>query len=262
MTNIGFWYNRDDAEIYLGQFAEYKRICDLHPNLPVYGICGNHESYNAAITNNLTELEAYTGHGLYYTIKYNHDLFIFISQPASYQTINQTELQWLYEILEANRNIRCHIFMHVFLPDDSGSPKNCYPDAVFGGYADAVKKLLGHYKNTIFYHGHSHTKLICQELDKSANYANKNGFSSMHIPSVATSRDIKLQEDGTYKMVIDYASSQGYLVDVYDNFIILNGIDFITNKPIPIGTYKIDTTLQTIEAGTFIDTTGTINTNK
>ena len=59
--------------------------------------------------------------------------------------------------------------------------------------------------------------------------------------------------------VVDYASSQGYIADVYENFIILNGIDFMTNKPIPIGTYKIDTTIQNIEAGTFIDTTGIIN---
>lgn len=261
MTNIGFWYNRGDTEIYLGQFAEYKRICDLHPNLPVYGICGNHENYNAVITDNLKELEEYTGHGLYYTIRQNDDLFIFIGQPVSYQTINKTELQWLYETLEANRNIRCHVFMHVFMTNDSGNPKNCYPEAVFGEHSSRVQSLLRHYKNTIFYHGHSHTKFVCQEFDKTANYTTINGFHSVHVPSVATSRDIALQEDGTYDKVIDYNSSQGYLVDVYDDCLVFNGIDFITNKPIPLGTFKIDMVLKNIEANTFTDSTGVIIVN-
>ena len=261
MTTIGFWYNRGDTEIYLGQFAEYKRICDLHPTLPVYGICGNHENYNAVITDNLKELEEYTGHSLYYTIRQDDDLFIFICQPVSYQTINKTELQWLYETLEANRNIRCHIFMHVFMMGDSGNPKDCYPDAVFGEHSNRVQNLLRHYKNTILYHGHSHTKFICQEFDKTANYTTRNGFRSIHVPSVLASRDIVQQEDGTYTKVVDYNSSQGYLVDVYDDCLVFNGIDFMTNKPIPLGTFKIDIELKEIEAGTFKDNTGVIITN-
>jgi hypothetical protein len=35
--------------------------------------------------------------------------------------------------------------------------------------------------------------------------------------------------------------SQGYIVDVYDDCIVLNGVDMINQKPLPIGTYKIDT---------------------
>lgn len=260
MTNIGFWYDRGDTEIYLGQFAEYKRICDLHPNLPVYGICGNHENYNKYITENLTELEEYTGHGLYYTIRQGNDLFIFIGQPVPYETINKTELQWLYETLEANRNIRSHIFLHVFPPNDSGNPKNCYAEAVFGGYANIVKNLLNHYKNAILYHGHSHIKFEYQELDETTNFTEKNGYPSVHIPSVSHSMDVVLQSDGSYKRVADYRSSQGYIVDVYEDCIVFNGIEFNGGKVEALGTLKIDTTLQTIEANTFTDNTGTITT--
>lgn len=259
MTNIGFWYNSGDTEIYLGQFAEYKRICDLHPNMSVYGICGNHENYNKVITANLTELEEYTGHGLYFTIKQGNDLFIFIGQPASYETISKEELQWLYETLEANRNIRSHIFVHVFPPNDSGNTKNVYT-TYFGQYADNVKSLLNHYKNTILYHGHSHIKFECQELDETTNYTEKNGFSSVHVPSVGESRNVVLQEDGTYKRVTEGLCSQGYIVDVYSDCVVYNGMDFIGGEPIPTGTFKIDMPLQTIEANTFTDSTGTIVT--
>jgi predicted phosphodiesterase len=239
MTNIGFWYNRGDTEIYLGQFAEYKRICDLHPNLPVYGICGNHENYNAVITENLTELEEYTGHGLYFTVNQGNDLFIFIGQPTSYQAINLEELQWLEGVLEENKNMRCHIFVHVYPPSDSGNTKDCYP-ASFGSHWDTLKNLLNKYTNTILYHGHSHIKFNCQELDKTTNYTEKNGFSSLHVPSVAASRDVVLQADGTYKRVTDESSSMGYLVDVYDDCIVYNGIEFNSKKPIPTGIIKID----------------------
>lgn len=239
MTNIGFWYNSGDTEMYTGQFAEYKRICDLHSDLPVYGICGNHENYNRVITENLTELQEYTGHSLYYKIRHYDELFIFIGQPNSYQTINEEELQWLSETLEENPNTRCHIFVHVFPPNDSGNPKECY-DAYFGKFFDDVKSLLKNYKNTILYHGHSHIKFGYQELDKTTNYTEKNGFSSIHIPSVAHSMDVVKQEDGTYKRVADYSSSMGYVVDVYDDCIVYNGVDFNTKVCVPTGVIKIN----------------------
>jgi hypothetical protein len=75
---------------------------------------------------------------------------------------------------------------------------------------------------------------------------------------LATPRD---KVDGTLSSV--YAESEGYIVDVYDNYIILNGRDFIDNDMdgniIPIATYKVDTTLIEIEANTFRDSTGIIN---
>lgn len=121
--------------------------------------------------------------------------------------------------------------------------------------------LLKHYKNTILFHGHSHTRFWLQELDEKANYSNADGYRSAHIPSLAVPRD--LAESGTSLENV-YAESEGYIVDVYDDCIVLNGRDFIDNEKdghlLPIATYKIDTTLQTIEAGTFTDSTGTIIT--
>ena len=38
-----------------------------------------------------------------------------------------------------------------------------------------------------------------------------------------------------------YAGSEGYVVDVYDDYIILKGRDFIKNKFLPIATYKLNT---------------------
>ena len=85
------------------------------------------------------------------------------------------------------------------------------------------------------------------------------GYRSVHIPSLSVPRDI-IDDSITFI----YAESEGYIVDVYDNYIILNGKDFIDNdkngNDIPIAIYKVDTTLINIEPNTFTDSTGTINT--
>ena len=94
-----------------------------------------------------------------------------------------------------------------------------------------------------------------------ANYSDANGYRSVHIPSLGLPRDVTA--DGTKLEKIN-AESEGYIVDVYDDYIILNGRDFVDNDQngnwLGIATYKIDTTLVEVEAGTFEDGTGIINT--
>lgn len=265
LTQTGFYLrtNESDASTtYLdeGQFVEYKKVCDKH-TIPVYEICGNHESYyGMPITNNLDRLEAYTGEEvLDYTIPQGDDLFIFIGQPHGSKPMGDNTLQWLYEILEANRNKRCFVFVHPHI--SSGNPLGAYSSnpifEAWGTKTTVFKNLLNHYKNTILFHGHTHTKFECQEVDSKANYNDADGFKSVHVPSLGRPRKVI---DGVLSNYID-AESEGCMVDVYSNYIILNGMDFINNEYVPLGTYKIDTTLQTIPAHTFTDSTGTIITN-
>lgn len=255
------------------QLATYKSVIDSYaPTKPVYSITGNHENYSNKCKD---YLEKYTGHPLYYSFTKGDDVFIMVGHYGAYagdgigwlstDFVSAEELQWLYETLETNRNKRCFVFHHI-LPHQHGvgNPNNLYNSALIwkvndGGVGQCFINLLKHYKNTIFFHGHSHTMFGLQELDKKANYSDANGYKSVHIPSLSVPRDVI---NGTLDKV--YAESEGYIVDVYDNCIILNGRDFIDNDSdghlLPIATYKIDTTLQTIEANTFTDSTGTITT--
>lgn len=239
---------------------------------PVYAITGNHENYS---TKSQSYLESYTGKPLYYSFTKGNDVFIMLGHYGGYggdgigwksdEFLSADEIQWLYETLEANRNKRCFIFNHV-LPHAHGvgNANGLYESALIwkvndGGMGQAFISLLKHYKNTILFHGHSHLRFHLQELDKKANYSSEVGYRSVHIPSLAVPRD---RVDGSTQYI--YAESEGYIVDVYDNYIILNGRDFIDNDNdghiIPLGTYKIDTKLVEIEAGTFTDSTGTITT--
>ena len=53
---------------------------------------------------------------------------------------------------------------------------------------------------------------------------------------------------------------KGYVMDVYENGVHLRGRDFVKGAFLPIASYWLDTTLQTVAAGTYTDSTGTITT--
>lgn len=255
------------------QMGQYRDIVGTYAKTkPVYAIGGNHETIWGTMTYDRTT--PYTGHPLYYSFTKGDDVFIMLGHYGGYggdgvgwksdEFVSTDELQFLYETLEANRNKRCFVFNHVYPYEDGvGDANRLYNGKYWrtqdGGIGQAFINLLKHYKNTILFHGHSHLRFYLQELDKKANYSSEVGYRSAHISSLSVPRDLV---DGSTAYV--YAESEGYIVDVYDDYIILNGRDFIDNDAdghiLPIATYKIDTTLQTVEANTFTDSTGTITT--
>lgn len=255
LTNGGFYRRTDESDAsttYLSeeQFTKYKEVCDKH-TIPVYEICGNHESYfSMPITNNLDKLKTYTGKDvLSYTVAQGNDLFILCGQPRDSAVMSDEDFQWLGVTLEANKDKRCFVFVHSHIDDnveggveDSGNPAFARENSIFG-YWGATKtanfiNLMKQYPNTILFHGHTHIKFEAQEFDKAANYSEENGFHSVHIPSCGTPREVT-SEDGAW--VAREAESQGYIVDVYADCIVLNGLDFVNSQYVPLGVYKITT---------------------
>ena len=239
------------------QLQQYKDAVNAYAaNTPVYAITGNHEATSEP--NTTARIQPYTGHPLYYSFTHGEDVFIMVGEYRwnNNYLFEDGELQWLYETLESNRNKRCFVFFHVFPWGDSGNAKGAYTSDLFSGtQGNVFKSLMSHYKNVTLFHGHSHLKFELQEVDAKANYSEAFGYRSVHIPSLAVPRDIV---DGTLTNI--YADSEGYVVDVYENGIHLRGMDFVKGEFLPIASYWIDTTLQTVAAGTYTDSTGTIVT--
>jgi predicted phosphodiesterase len=212
------------------------------------------------------------------------DVYIMVGHWGSYrgdgtgwvagEFVTVEELQWLYETLEANRNKRCFVVNHV-LPHAHGvgDPGKLYSsspgkpllwDVNDGGVGQAFINLLCHYKNTLLIHGHTHTMLELQEIDPKANYAevklaDGRSYKSLHVPSSAVPRG---KVDGSLQTVTK--ESEGSVMDVYPACVIINGRDFVDNAEdghwIAAATYKIETPIVTVEAGTFVDETGLIKT--
>lgn len=274
ITDYGFWYptaTYQQSTYNPILWNEYANICGRH-TIPVYGCCGNHENYNGyditgtyadsygadptLVINNLEKLQEYTGNGLYFKVEHENDVFLFVGQPHDVTPMSADGLQWLYEALEDNRNKRCFVFVHPHIV--SGNPSGAYKsNPLFENWDETpvFKTMLRHYKNTILFHGHTHAKFETQTEDIKAIYSAEEGFRSVHVPSCGAPRDVVGGE-----LENRWDESQGYLVDVYENCIVLNGIDLVGMKQVPIGQYRIDTRIVRIPEKSFVDDTRTIVT--
>jgi predicted phosphodiesterase len=260
----------DNFATYRNTVAPYSAIA------PVYEITGNHDVENTNIAPFLTKesTQPYIGRDMYYSFTQGNDLFImfgmsgWIGKTGDIFTVES--LQWLYEILEANRNKRCFVFEHCpnmvvangVVQEDSGSgsiiglPPPTGNLLNQGSTSKPFRELMAHYKNVIWVHGHSHIEFKYQEECLQLNYERKYGCHSIHIPSSASGRTLKADGSGWENPTGSY----GYVVDVYENYIVLRGRDFVADAFAPIATFCLDTTPQTIPEKTFTDSTGTIIT--
>jgi hypothetical protein len=253
------------------EYTNYKNHVDKYsPNTPVYAISGNHDAldeYNggpSALTLTNDGIIQYTGNPLFYTFTQGNDLFVMMGIRRWDSALSTTEdlfsveeLQWLYDTLEANRDKRCFVFQHALRFDGCGRPYGGWPTAnlLSVKQGQVFSSIVSHYPNVIWFHGHSHTCFDSQEDNDIANYDNLFGCHSIHIPSLSTPREY---ENSAY--VGKTAESEGYVVDVYEKYIVLRGRDFVSKKFLPIATYCIDTSFTAVEPNTFVDNTGTITT--
>lgn len=245
--------NGTDAEL-----TQYKSYVDSYsPDTPVYAVFGNHDTYQGLHNNT----QKYTGQPFNYTFTYGNDVFIMVGNISGYSgavgtLFTQATFQWLYEQLEANRNKRCFLFQHILSKKGSGDAFNVYPHTkLSGAEATVFESLISHYKNVVWFHGHSHMKFYLQYGNDMANVDKYFGVWSVHIPSLSVPRDVS---GNSYSTI--YADSEGYVVDVYENGIHLRGRDFVKGEFLPIASYWLDTPLQTVAEGTYTDSTGTIVT--
>lgn len=229
----------------------------IDDTMPLYAISGNHEGLRADCEE---IVEDYTGHPLYYKFEYGDDVFVFVGTVGNRKEVvlNTSELQWLYNTLEENRNKRVFLFQHVRPTDASRNALSIYGNNIWAGTEKTIfESMVKHYKNVIFFHGHSHVKLFYQYTGENANYDSEFGMWSIHVPSISCPR--YLGSDGT--TILEETGSEGYICDVYQNGIVIRGRDFELGLDLPIAQYQFLTNLSTIEANGYVDTTGRINTS-
>lgn len=276
---------------------------------PVYECAGNHETYpeqgvSGEIDKSLWEettgwanhkANGCAGDSLYYYFKKGDDVFIMLSlvDAAPYATFANGALEWLENVLETNRNKRCFVFQHVHDENDStADPSHSYSDMLNGTEGQQFINLMKHYKNAIWFHGHTHLS-VAMGLDAdgyktdNADYSPVStalGYKSVHIPSLQGERYYNPTNnalvssykyygtDGNTYTTQGGSHAEGYIIDVYNDKIVVRGIDFAVLKytadwqayyevePMDGRTFTMNTRLQTIAPNTFTDSTGTITT--
>ena len=237
------------------EFARFQEIVAANSSAPVYTTTGNHDATQSGINEALWK--QYTGHGLTYEVsqtlpngKTDHFLFLGMSAWNFSEAYTAANLMWLRSRLELYKNERCFIITHLFFPDGAGNMLNIYPEGNWlrGVQLNELKELAAKYVNTIWFSGHSHWKWSLQQFDIDANiYRNHNAGWTVHIPSCAKPSDSDGNPGSSYARQEKKDQSEGAVINVYENYIDILGVDLIAGKYLPIATYRLDTTLEEME---------------
>ena len=230
---------------------------------PIYEVAGNHETYpsqgvSGEIDKALWEetigwtnqsANGCVGDSLYYYFTKGDDIFIMLSlvDASPYAVFADGALDWLENVLETNKNKRCFVFQHVHDENDSSAdPSHSYSNMLNGTDGVRFVELMKHYKNAIWFHGHTHLS-VATGLD-AEGYKTDNadytpisidlGYKSVHVPSL---QGVRYYNPSTNSLVNSYkyyhtngntyetqggTHAEGYIVDVYNNKIVVRGIDF------------------------------------
>lgn len=280
-------------------------ITNTIPDIPFYTCTGNHDVYTghySATTFNsytrrsidtssysITNSTAYTNSFCFdKTTTAGTDHFIFFSMIAYSTGSNGTpyldsDISWLSSKLEEFSGDRVFIFTHLFFPDYAGNlgrvngSGGIYPEGnwLLGSQLNSLLALFAKYPKAVWFSGHSHWKWDLQKYQGNINVARygDTGGWSVHVPSCALPIDsdyTDLTKETDNNRVEKPLESQGGVVYVYDNRIVIRGIDFNINasengsteqgytgdtyvRYLPIACYSLYTDGTAMESGT--DTT-------
>ena len=239
-----------DGDItYYGYDADYKAYKTLvntySNNIPIKAVRGNHECYvngsnnydggNTKFQENVNDL--------YYEYIYNNDVYLFCGMygESTSTPFSDEELTWLSNKLKEHKNKRVFLFVHYY-----------YGDVGNLNHIVSIHKpisnqtfinLITKYKNITYFSGHTHLCFNTQQHGKYNNIKSSGDICNrVHIPSCSYPRKSVDGTEGSYK---NYgAGSEGYLMEVYENGILLKGINFETNKFLPIASYYLNTPIE------------------
>ncbi|MCM1308079.1 MAG: starch-binding protein [Butyrivibrio sp.] len=225
---------------------------------PIYEANGNH-SMKSDIGYGLPAFETATGLGAdnselgddpwYEITAPNGDHFIFLaletsSDVAGYDEFSTEQLDWLESRLKEYYNDDHHIFIfeHAFFHGwGPGDDKTAHyysgglrTTSAFPGN-ERFRRLMDTYTEVFLYTGHSHL-----DFEYNWNYDNEGGQTAnlFHIPATACTTHVT---DGKLDYYMDENNSQCYIVDVYDDMVISNGLSVVDNLIYPAYTYIVTT---------------------
>jgi 3',5'-cyclic AMP phosphodiesterase CpdA len=252
------------------QFDEYIKLVtaakkQCNNTIEVHDTTGNHDVQQAQASLEFLQEYAngtapYDTRELYYSFTFGNDVFIMFGMVGwpgkTGELYSDASMTWLEQTLEANKDKRCFLFFHppcfttTVNSDGSATVTDAGSGAVVGyppttgtyiqkyPYSAArFKAAIKDRPNLVWLHGHTHLTLEWLEVDESIIHDEIFGCHSIHVPSLYCGRHLNAAQTG---WTSNYGEGYGYLVDVYENSIVLRGIDFVTNEFIPIAVIHID----------------------
>lgn len=214
---VYFAFSRGEAAY--EDWSILKSIIDEKANGKPVRIClGNHEKFEQT-RSSLNEQfgQAAAVRMMFSTFEHQDDCFVMIGCYRYVDDRNVVTEQMITNIqnaLDDSQGRRCFIFHHM-------QPCSELMEAGTVGTDPYVPYGMFRQDNVMLFHGHTHEPFKKQEVIERANYNTDFGFRSVHIPAL-------------------HDSNEGYVVEVYEKGIYLQGMNFGTGAVIPIGCYWID----------------------
>lgn len=247
-------------------------------DFPVYTCTGNHDVSSYYTLKNWQELintgvygenkadgvKAVASNGLdfvYAPESLGGDAFIFLSQyqwdygEAHSRILTDAQLDWLEGQLEIYKDNTVYLFFHTFLnnPIEGENPHmgegnlennvgRHYNLAFTEGCPDEVRfeDMMDKYENVVFFNGHSHWAYDMQELNPQLNITNYGGeYATMvHVSSVSSPRRTTANIDDSSEHYM--RSSEGTLVEVYEDRIVFTACEFLKGQFLSYATYVVE----------------------
>ena len=219
-----------DATPYGRYEGEY--IADIRQEKKGYGLSQTVSVYEDGTKTAEQIWEEIIGNPINFVVEHKGDVFIFFSMYYWYYSkfCRDSDVSWLETQLEKYKESRVFLFFHLpimnaFDPSTQGAlvtPNGFSSNYRFG-------QLVEKYDNVVYFSGHTHYNLNLESKDENfVNvYQKDNGMVQVHCASGSYTRLPVYDESGKYDTYSNESNgSQGYLVDVYKNKIVIKGIDF------------------------------------
>ncbi len=253
----------EDSEFTMTQTEVANEI----PSIPFYTCTGNHDVYNShsgastflnytrrtldSTAHTIVTSSAYQN-SFYFLHPYTNsqgetvnDVYVFFSM-YNYSASNAylaADITWLGGVLETYKDSRVFIFTHLFFPDYAGNlgrvngTGGIYPTGnwLSGSGLTSLQNLFATYANTYWFSGHSHWKWDLQRYQGNLNVARygNSGAWSIHLPSLSLPIDsdyTNITQQTDQNRVEKPLESQGGVMDVYEDKVVIRGIDFNINS--------------------------------
>ena len=151
---------------------------------------------------------------------------------------SDAELSWLSNKLEEHKNKRVFLFVHYYYGETGNANHIVSIHKPISN--QTFINLITNYKNVIYFSGHTHLAFYLQQYGKDNNVKMASDICHrVHIPSGSKPRKSSTGEEGSYSNYFE--GSEGILMEVYKKGILLKGINFETNKFVPIASYYLET---------------------
>ncbi len=196
--------------------------------IPIYFTVGNHDLvFNGTYTSQVEMFKKYTGMpGVHYSVELEGTKFIVLGsdEQVGEGVMHTSQLDWLEnELASVGKEKPVYLFMHQPLVETvSGSFYSKDPDVQywygFSGANTRLRKILGEYPNAILFTGHTHWTF---ESEGPVSYGNGSDASFVNCGAVG------------YLWTDDNDStggSEGYYIEVYEDYILLRGREFVSEK--------------------------------